>query len=395
MKRIVLGITVAIVTLAIAAAATAGVPDKGRPIANRFAADGYLLSMNLEQSRYVARLAAGLGFNGMRTDLVWHPDSRDPSKGFLSEDDQLTAVCNAAQAVTEAGMTRLLVNIRPGATRWPQVDDDPASDNDRRALTEYAMAVYSVLERPTTDVSGKPGCVTDKPLIVLIQIGNEANLTTFCQPQSDTDHKACAANYILEAAYSYKRLHAEATSYGSQVTVVGCDLASHHTPLGFNQAVKNVIKANRLKGPFWDLCDYHPYTLLGSQDPMSGFAGINQLRASLMDTYGRSGPIGYLEVGYRTVVPNGQDYIGPPNGALAFPESQIASVWAEAFSMARQQGITWFGVFQVIDQCRLLDGWQSGQYYCKKDLNPTAANPAIPKSSLPGFRQALLSVAQP
>jgi hypothetical protein len=372
-----------------ASTALAGIPDRGHSLKIVPAADNAALSTNYAQSKYVTDLAAANGFNGLRVDLSWRPDFGPDNRGLLSEDTQLVAVCNAAQAAVSSHLSNLMVVIRPGSTNWPQDKDG------RDVLTAYARSVLHQLVGSTPDSNGSTGCVAHQPLNLLLQIGLEVNLTTFCRPQTDGDHKQCAAAYIQVAANSYKVLKADAASYGTQVTVVGCGLASHHTPFGFNQAVKAAMKTYNLKGVFWDVCDFHPYPLLGSKDPMSGFNLYPQLTASLLDTYGQLFPVFYSEVSFETnYTPADKGYTGsPPYGALLFPEDQQAGVWAQAIQTARQQGgVIGLGNFHLIDECSLVNGFQSGMYYC--DLNPSDTNPAQPKSSQPDFLRATLDATK-
>ena len=284
-----------------------------------------------------------------------------------------------------------MVDVRPQASNWPQ------TSNDQESLIGYALTLYQQLENPKANADGNIGCVSGKPLNIFMELGNEVNIgPTFCTQQDDAVHKDCAARYIQEQAYFYPRIKNMAASFGTDVTVVGCSLASHHTPFLFNLAVKAAIKAYHLKGPYWDICDYHPYAQLGSQDPLSGINQYPQLVSSISDTYGKSGPILYGETAVETNnTPTDMGYFDPaPYGALVFPEDQQASVEASLIGMAKSQAnVIGFGNFHLIDECSLKSGFQSGMYYC--NLTPSDTNPAVPKSSQPAFLQATLSAYKP
>jgi hypothetical protein len=324
------------------------------------------------------KMVKDAGFNTERLYIQWNPASPSPTQ------DQQRQLCNAATQVALNGVRNLIL------TMPPPPDAQPLEDATRQPYMYTWEKYFSYLFDPRFGcVSGNAswnGQAVPKLASVYVQPMNEMNLGTFCRPQTDTTHDLCASLAVQMRAYTYPRFKQLGQTYGVQVNVIGGGLSSHHGPLAYMQSECRVMKTLGIKSANMDIFGFHPYSLPGSSNPMSGFLMLPKLKKLIKLCYGRDLPVIYDEYGAETVATPEMGYTcSSERAAMRLGYAERATVYRMALETARQQGVIGVIFFLLQDERCLNPGWQSGLYSWD----------GTPKPDQPEIRQAVQQALAP
>jgi hypothetical protein len=338
--------------------------------------ENMILSGNAQQSQNVANLGKNTGFNFWRVNDYFHlPGAPDNPNNSLMDPVQL---CNAAKALVGAGIKTLMLTYMPTSNLgYPQ------TDSDQVAVHTFMDRDFGVLYGVGPDVGCADGDDGKPALQVMVQLGNEMNISTFCQPQTDTDHLACARLTVAMQTSLYGFIKGEEEpKFGVSIKVVGASLASHHTPWPFLQQYKHQMQVTASQCVCMDIYDYHAYAQWGSCVQPSG---VNMYKALVVNgrsvfgkVFGTSKlPIIYGEWAIQTLMLNSQGYFNyEPLNCQVVNENQQLTAWQQVIPVVQSQPVLGIVTELLCDEQDLLKGFQSGLYTygCQR---PKQTEPAI------------------
>lgn len=326
-----------------------------------------ILSNNPLESRALANLGQSAGFNLWRINVYFQLPSDTDSHNNIPTDPQ--QLCNAAEALVGAGIRNLMLTFMPTAnTGYPQSQTD--LDDLNKAIDVYLGVLYGTA--PLVGCADRPD--GQPALNLMVQPGNEMNIDTFCQPQNDDDHLACAQMAVLMQASVYTFIKGlEMTKFGAPITVIGASVASHHTPYLYLSQYQHKM-AVLTHCVCMDVFDFHPYAQWGSCDQMSGFNMYKGLMVNGRATFGKifgssKLPIFYGEWAVQTQESTSEGYQGTePWNCQVVPENQQLAIWTPAIAAAEQQHVLGVVTEHLCDERRLDIGFQSGlwNYRCDR-----------------------------
>jgi hypothetical protein len=342
-----------------------------------------LLSSDPGQSQNVAKLGKTAGFDFWRLN-VYYQLSRDKADHHVGPTDP-AQLCNAGRALVGAGIKNLMLTFMPtDHYGYPQLLNgvDGQGQTDLDELNSFIDQDLAVLFGTAPNLGCADGPDGQPALNLWIQSGNEMNISTFCQPQNDDDHLACAQIAALMQASVYSFIKGtEATKFGVNITVVGASVASHHTPWLYLQQYKH--KQDVLTHCVcMDVFDFHPYAQWGSCDQLSG---VNMYKALLVNgraTFGKPFggpklPILYGEWAVQTLMLTSQGYLNyeSPSCQVVNENRQIEA-WQQVVPAVQQQQVVGLVNEHLCDEQDLLTGFQSGlwTFDCQR---PKQTEPAI------------------
>lgn len=329
--------------------------------------ENMILADDPQQSRNVANLGKAAGFDFWRLN-DYYQLSRDMAEHNISP-TQPAQLCNAARALVGAGIKNLMLTFMPtDHYGYPQLLNGAIGQGqaDLDELNGFIDQNLDVL----FGVAPNLGCARTadgQPALTLwVQAGNEMNIGTFCQPQNDSDHRACAQIAVLMQASVYNFIKGtETPKFGVNITVVGASVASHHTPWVYLQEYQHK-QAILTHCVCMDVFDFHPYAQWGSCDQLSG---VNMYKALLVNGRAAFGkmfggpklPIIYGEWAVQTLMLTSQGYLNyeSPSCQVVNENRQIEA-WQQVVPAVQQQQVVGLINEHLCDEQDLLTGFQSG-----------------------------------
>lgn len=308
-------------------------------------------------------LMESLDMNGLRLIYRW-------SNNSSLERWQITSICNAAQAMLAHHVTTIVLNPLPFNTGWPNTDDG------RTKFVEDLNVVLNLLLNRSNGCAMQPGPngQLEPGLVVKVLPVNEPNIDTFCDPGVSDDnlrHQICA-DWTVRLDHAVYQDVAQLAGYYGTIPVIGMALGSHHNPLGF---LSQFFKARSALGYTSEVpacVGYHPYSLLGSSDPLSGVRTTPDFQKALTAGFGQDVRVCYTESGLETNVSPDQGYTcSPPQDAMQVDVDQYPYWQNQMYRLATRYGVDSIYNFGLYDEQCLNPGWQSGYLTWDGKKKPT------------------------
>ena len=333
--------------------------------------ENMILSDSSQQSQNVANLGKNAGFNLWRINDYFHIPGAPDNTNFAPMNP--IQLCNAAKALVGADITTLMLTYMPTSNLgYPQ------TDADQIAVHGFMDRDFGVLFGVAPNVGCADGVDGKPALQVMVQLGNEMNISTFCQPQTDTDHQACARLTLAMQTSLYGFIKAtEEPKFGAPITVVGASLASHHTPWPFLQQYKHQMQVTANQCVCMDVFDFHAYAQWGSCVQTSGVNMYKALVVNMRSVFGKKLPLLYGEWAIQTLMLNSQGYLNyEPGNCQIVNENQQLTAWQQVIQVVQSQPVLGIVAELLCDEQDLLKGFQSGLYTygCQR---PKQTEPAI------------------
>jgi hypothetical protein len=334
--------------------------------------ENQIWSPDLGYSRQIAAEAKEAGFNTIEIRLPYSPWQK------YVEGDDLSRLCNAAEAAYEQDMTLNITTqgfFAPNKQGEALLGYSPKTAKEVRDYKQYLSHIMWSLAGPNKCEVLRKNKVNAEKLI--LSIFNEPNIDTFW-----ADQDSAPEDYIrlLAAVYPFlqkERLKiAKSTGKPIDVQVFGGAWSSHRDALGFIRRMKPAVqelRQNHYNGKFADVIVYHPYATSSSESPTTkhddGFMGIAdypKLLTELTDALGYTPKLIYNEYGVITKIPpNMRSIYGgdTPAGMAPVDEATQTQYLSEAVYMtACQPNLEGIGNMLLRDQITI-DGWHSGLEY--------------------------------
>lgn len=337
-----------------------------------------ILSEDPDKSMGVAQL--GTAFNQWRLNRYFQfPSDTNVYKNTPTDREWL---CNGVRSLVAAGIKTLVLTYMPTVNTGYPIDLDPKSNEQRSYVNIVIDGDLDALYGSAPNLGCARGPDGQALLAIWIQPGNEMNIDTFCQPQNDADHRACAQAAVLLQASVYTFIKGtEQAKYGLPITVVGASVASHHTPWVYLQQYQRKMMV-LTRCICMDVFDFHPYAQWGSCDQTSGVNMYKPLLANGRATFGKIFGGGRLQIWYgewavQTQESTTEGYINyEPASCQMVYENQQLDVWTTILSIVAKQPLV-IGIVteHVCDEQDMLYGFQSGlwTYGCKRQKPGAAA----------------------
>jgi hypothetical protein len=361
-----------------------GAPVKLALIPDIGFSENAILSADPARSLQIAALGKAANANFWRMNIYFQSPSDTSAHNIVPTYHGW--FCNAVKALASVGIPHLMLTFMPTVnTGYPNTLNGLSANNGQgQKELDY---LNQVIDSFLVDVYGQAplaacGLSTDGKLImdVMVQAGNEMNIDTFCSPQNDDDHLACAqiAAYMQASVYTFIK-KTEVPKFGVPIPVIGASVASHHTPFLYLSQYRHKLSV-LTHCVCMDGFDFHQYAQWGSCDQMSGFKMYPKLVTAGRATFGKIFgtarlPIGDYEWGLQTQESTEEGYLwAEPASCQVIPESQQSAVWTQAIGYAQQQHLQAFVSMLLLDEQDMLHGFQSGLWNYKGDrAKPGAA----------------------
>ena len=352
---------------------------KAAPLPYFGVSENMIVSGDPQQSQNVAKLGQAAGFNFWRINDYYQLSDPNETHSdvnpavYLHTAAELQALCNAAQALVGAGIkTLMLTYMPPNNVGFPQ---SPIAQRELREIIDGDLGMFYGVAPNRGCADGPDG---QPALNLMVQPGNEMNISTFCQPQNDSDHRACAqiAAIMQASVYSFIK-DTEMPKFAVNITVVGASVASHHSPWLYLRQYQHKMSL-LTRCVCMDVFDFHPYAQWGSCNQLSGVNVYKGLLLNVQAALGTSKlPIIYGEWAVQTLMLNSQGYLNyEPSSCQVVNENQQLSTWQQVIPAVQSQPVLGIVTELLCDEPDLLRGFQSGLYTygCQR---PKQTEPAI------------------
>lgn len=197
-------------------------------------------------------------------------------------------VCAAAQEAEEEGLD-LVIRTESHQRIDRQLGYMATSASE---LRKYYTADYDLL----SNLVGENGCAKGLDKIYLSPF-NEANNQRFNRNQYVNGQWVAPRNLVHLYSYLYPRLHAAADNLGVKLEIIGGELKQHGQVKFMNQ-MHEVMKAENIKGPIFDIYAGHYY--LNGTDAVPNISAdqdIDKVMSAVKENFGNDTPVWFTEFG--------------------------------------------------------------------------------------------------